>query len=115
MEEQGTGIRVEALSAEFEAQAAAWAERLALPLQDDAAGFAVQVGVDGLQVQQLGPQAPGPVRVDFVDGQAAHRRQFGGGNGQMIAKAVGIAQGVRPQVLDATAGLGKDAFVLASL
>ena len=33
----------------------------------------------------------------------------------MIAKAVGIAQGVRPQVLDATAGLGKDAFVLASL
>ncbi len=33
----------------------------------------------------------------------------------MIAKAVGIAQGVRPRVLDATAGLGKDAFVLASL
>ena len=58
---------------------------------------------------------PGPVRVDFVEGQAAHRRQFGGGNGQMIAKAVGIAQGVRPLVLDATAGLGKDAFVLASL
>lgn len=33
----------------------------------------------------------------------------------MIAKAVGIQQGVRPRVLDATAGLGKDAFVLASL
>lgn len=115
MEEQGTGIRVEALTVEFEAQAALWAERLALPLQDDTAAFAVQVGMDGLQIQQLGPQAPGPVRVDFVEGQAAHRRQFGGGNGQMIAKAVGIAQGVRPQVLDATAGLGKDAFVLASL
>lgn len=115
MEEQGTGIRVEALSAEFAAQAVAWAERLALPLHDEAADFAVQVGADGLQIQQLGPQAPGPVRVDFVEGQAAHRRQFGGGNGQMIAKAVGIAQGVRPQVLDATAGLGKDAFVLASL
>ena len=115
MEEQGTGIRVEAMSAECAQQAAAWAERLGLPLRDDAAGFAVQVGAEGLQIQQLGPQAPGPVRVDFVEGQAAHRRQFGGGNGQMIAKAVGIAQGVRPQVLDATAGLGKDAFVLASL
>ena len=65
MEEQGAGIRVEALTAEFAAQAAAWAERLALPLQGDEAGFAVQVGVDGLQIQQLGPQAPGPVRVDL--------------------------------------------------
>jgi 16S rRNA (guanine1516-N2)-methyltransferase len=75
----------------------------------------LQVGEQGLQLQQLGPDAPGPVRVDFVEGGAAHRRLYGGGSGQMIAKAVGIAQGVRPRVLDATAGLGKDAFVLASL
>lgn len=33
----------------------------------------------------------------------------------MIAKAVGIQPGVRPTVLDATAGLGRDAFVLACL
>ena len=45
----------------------------------------------------------------------AHRRQFGGGKGQMIAKAVGIKGGIKPQILDATAGLGKDAFVLATL
>ncbi|CAG8866141.1 Ribosomal RNA small subunit methyltransferase J [Pseudomonas fluorescens] len=114
-QEQVGGIRVEALAPEFQAQASEWAQRLGLPLMDAQAGFAVQVGADGLQIQQLGPQAPGPVRVDFVEGQAAHRRLFGGGNGQMIAKAVGIAQGVRPQVLDCTAGLGKDAFVLASL
>ena len=55
------------------------------------------------------------MRVDFVEGAAAHRRQFGGGAGQMIAKAVGVQPGIRPQVLDATAGLGRDAFVLASL
>ncbi|WP_367598052.1 class I SAM-dependent methyltransferase [Pseudomonas fulva] len=115
MQEQGVGIRVEAMSEEYADQAQAWAQRLGFPLQGDDAQFAVQLGAEGLQVQQLGPQAPGPVRVDFVEGQAAHRRQFGGGNGQMIAKAVGIAQGVRPVVLDATAGLGKDAFVLASL
>ncbi|MDU9393115.1 class I SAM-dependent methyltransferase [Pseudomonas sp. zfem002] len=109
------GIRVEALTADYQARAAEWAARLGLPLHDDGAAFAVQVGVDGLQIQQLGPQAPGPVRVDFLEGGAAHRRLFGGGSGQMIAKAVGIAQGVRPRVLDATAGLGKDAFVLATL
>ncbi|MBJ9976038.1 class I SAM-dependent methyltransferase [Pseudomonas sp. S75] len=114
-QEHGSGIRVEALDASFQAQAQQWAQRLQLPLDDDTAQFALQVGAEGLQLQQLGPQAPGPVRVDFVEGQAAHRRLFGGGSGQMIAKAVGIAQGVRPQVLDATAGLGKDAFVLASL
>lgn len=33
----------------------------------------------------------------------------------MIAKAVGVKSGVRPSVLDATAGLGKDSFVLATL
>ncbi|WP_425928792.1 class I SAM-dependent methyltransferase [Pseudomonas sp. NyZ201] len=109
------GIRVEALDAGYQAQAEQWAARLGLPLDDAEAAFAVQVGVDGLQIQQLGPQSPGPVRVDFLEGGAAHRRLYGGGAGQMIAKAVGIAQGVRPHVLDATAGLGKDAFVLATL
>lgn len=53
------------------------------------------------------------VRVDFIEGALAHRRQFGGGSGQMIAKAVGIQPGVRPHGVDATAGLGRDAFVLA--
>ncbi|MBO3274791.1 class I SAM-dependent methyltransferase [Pseudomonas schmalbachii] len=109
-------IVVQALSADFQPAAQQWAQRLGLPLADDAsADFALQVGDDGLQLLQLGPDSPGPVRVDFLEGAAAHRRQFGGGSGQMIAKAVGIQPGVRPFVLDATAGLGRDAFVLATL
>lgn len=107
-------IRVEALDPALMPQAAEWAARLALPV-GGAADFALQLGPAGLQFVELGPQAPGPLRIDFVDGALAHRRQFGGGSGQMIAKAVGIQPGVRPQVLDATAGLGRDAFVLASL
>lgn len=54
-------------------------------------------------------------QVNWVDGQAKHRRQFGGGRGQPLAKAIGLKRGVNPRVLDATAGLGRDAFVLASL
>ncbi|MNC12785.1 16S rRNA (guanine1516-N2)-methyltransferase [Pseudomonas linyingensis] len=107
-------IRVEALSPVHELAAGQWAERLGLGDADEAE-FALQLGDDGLQLAELGPDAPGPVRVDFVAGAAAHRRLFGGGSGQMIAKAVGVQPGVRPQVLDATAGLGRDAFVLASL
>ncbi|MBI6681573.1 class I SAM-dependent methyltransferase [Pseudomonas viridiflava] len=114
-QQAGSRIRVEALTADEQDQAALWAERLGLPVQDEQADFALQVTDDGLQLQQLGDDAPGAVRVDFVEGAVAHRRLFGGGTGQMIAKAVGIQPGIRPSVLDATAGLGKDAFVLASL
>ena len=53
--------------------------------------------------------------VDFVTGANAHRHKFGGGKGQAIAKAAGLNKGATPSVLDATAGMGKDAFVLASL
>ena len=55
------------------------------------------------------------ISVDFVSGAVAPRRKFGGGRGQSIAKAVGLKQGVTPTVVDGTAGLGRDAFVLASL
>ncbi len=110
----GRWATVEALTPEF----AGVVEVLARELKLSAAtmeGFSLQFGEDGLQLQASGQRAPGPVRVDFVGGPSAHRRQQGGGNGQMIAKAVGIQSGVRPVVLDATAGLGRDAFVLAQL
>jgi 16S rRNA (guanine1516-N2)-methyltransferase len=107
-------ITLQALAPVYQPALALWAERLGLQEQADA-DFALQLGAEGLQFVELGPQAPGAVRVDFVEGAVAHRRLFGGGTGQMIAKAVGVQPGVRPQVLDATAGLGRDAFVLASL
>ncbi|ACO80064.1 hypothetical protein AvCA_39240 [Azotobacter vinelandii CA] len=107
-------VRVEALDTVFHEAAQALAGRLGLPFGGEAR-FALQLGEQGLQLAELGAQAPGPVRVDFVEGASAHRRLFGGGSGQMIAKAVGVQPGVRPRVLDATAGLGRDAFVLACL
>ena len=53
--------------------------------------------------------------VDFVGGAVAHRFRFGGGRGQALPKAVGMKSGKTPSVVDATAGLGRDAFLLASL
>lgn len=55
------------------------------------------------------------VSVDFVGGSVNHRRKFGGGTGQLIAKAVGVKASFQPRIVDATAGMGGDAFVLASL
>ena len=70
---------------------------------------------EGVSIIQTEKGAPGPVSASFLGGKTEHRRQFGGGKGQLIAKAVGLNQGVLPEVLDASAGLGRDAFVLASL
>ncbi|XPE51521.1 class I SAM-dependent methyltransferase [Shigella flexneri] len=57
----------------------------------------------------------GGIFVYFVGGAMAHRRKFGGGRGEAVAKAVGIKSDHSPDVVDATAGLGRDAFVLASV
>ncbi len=56
-----------------------------------------------------------PLWVDFVGGKMGHRRQFGGGRGQPLARAMGLKGGANPRIVDATAGLGRDGFVLASL
>jgi len=69
----------------------------------------------GVAIAKTGKGAPKPVFVDFTSGAADHRRRFGGGKGQDIAKAVGLNKRNQLSVLDATAGLGRDAFVLACL
>ncbi|WP_137170249.1 class I SAM-dependent methyltransferase [Marinomonas sp. FW-1] len=70
---------------------------------------------EGLAIAKTGKGAPKPVYVDFTSGAVDHRRRFGGGKGQDIAKAVGLNKRANLSVLDATAGLGRDAFVLACL
>ncbi|WP_374578607.1 class I SAM-dependent methyltransferase [Phenylobacterium sp.] len=53
--------------------------------------------------------------IDFVGGAVGHRHRFGGGRGQDLPRAAGFAKGFTPTIVDATAGLGRDAFLLASL
>lgn len=105
----------------FAARAERLAAQLQVPviqvtsLQELSFTYLLLCDASGLALQLCGKKPPGPVRADFVSGAVAHRRQFGGGLGQMIAKACGIAKGIRPSVADVTAGLGRDAFVLANL
>lgn len=77
--------------------------------------FVFVLGPDGLALHALGPEYGVSIRADFHGPSVTFRRKQGGGKGQMIAKAVGVRGGVYPRVLDATAGLGGDGFVLASL
>jgi 16S rRNA (guanine1516-N2)-methyltransferase len=43
------------------------------------------------------------------------RRRIAGGKRQLLGRAVGLVRHPAPRILDATGGLGRDAFVLASL
>jgi 16S rRNA (guanine1516-N2)-methyltransferase len=66
-------------------------------------------------IQQCGRNAPGAIYVDFSDSKLLYRIKNGGVKNQMIAKAIGIKNLGKCTILDATAGLGKDSFILASL
>ena len=55
------------------------------------------------------------LKCDFLQSAVNHRLRFGGGRGQHLPKAVGMKGGQSPTIIDATAGLGRDAFLLASL
>ena len=85
-------------------------------LEHDAdAPMALVMTATHLELRKLDEPKLGGIFVDFVEGAMAHRRRFGGGRGEAVAKAVGIKSGYLPSVIDATAGLGRDAFVLASV
>lgn len=98
--------------------AAALAARLSLPLvcvADETYDFLLTDTGRHLELRKTGRGAPGPVYVDFISGPLGYRRMHGGGRRQSLAKAVGVRASSRPTVIDVTAGLGRDAFVLAML
>lgn len=77
---------------------------------DPAFDILLTVTVERLELRFPRPGGPGPMYVDFVGGPLGYARRvnrFG-----LLFQAVGFRHG-RPSVLDATAGLGRDAFRLA--
>ncbi|MEC8333380.1 MAG: class I SAM-dependent methyltransferase, partial [Verrucomicrobiota bacterium] len=55
------------------------------------------------------------ISANFHGDTVKYRRQKGGGKNEMIAKAIGLNINTKLNILDATCGLGSDAFILASL
>jgi 16S rRNA (guanine1516-N2)-methyltransferase len=52
---------------------------------------------------------------DFTEGAVGYRFRIGRRRGDALPRAAGFTKGRTPDVVDATAGLGRDAFLLASL
>ncbi len=82
--------------------------------------YLLHISTDKLELKKVPEQAKKKpakllsISIDFTAGKAQHRRLHGGGKGQDISKAVGLHKIPNPSVLDLTAGMGGDAFVLAS-
>ncbi|MBE9537696.1 MAG: class I SAM-dependent methyltransferase [Proteobacteria bacterium] len=114
-------VGVLAVSAGDEVAAAALADDLRLPLCDTATRprnceqfqALLICSAQKLALQQTGWPVPGPVSVDFGSAAMRHRRR--GGHNELLGKAIGLSKKPQMHVLDATAGLGRDSFILADL
>jgi 16S rRNA (guanine1516-N2)-methyltransferase len=106
-----------ALSADTPELATRLQQQTGLPLVSSVAGADILLHATQQRVELRSCSDPRlhPLYVDFVHGASRHRRLYGGGKGQAIARAVGLKKLRNPRVADLTAGLGRDAFVLASL
>ncbi len=108
------------------AKAEALAADLGLPLAPSSVGqshcgagilpasLLLVVTAERLELRDAASPKAGALYVDFVGGPVGRRRRAGALAGQMLARAVGF-KGKRLTVCDATAGLGRDAFLLACL
>ncbi|MDJ0877343.1 MAG: class I SAM-dependent methyltransferase [Halieaceae bacterium] len=97
------------------AAASALAAELGLPLLDQVADARALLALtpERLELAATGPDAPGAIAVDFTAGALRHRRR--GGHNEPLGRAVGVGKWQDISVVDATAGLGRDSFVLADL
>lgn len=68
----------------------------------------------GLELHETGSNAAGGVSVDLTGTGANARRLASASRRQLLARAVGLKKH-RPTIVDATAGLGRDALLLARL
>jgi 16S rRNA (guanine1516-N2)-methyltransferase len=56
-----------------------------------------------------------PIFVDFLSGKMAYRREHASLRNEALARALGLNHRVSPKLVDATSGLARDSFILASL
>ena len=111
-------IAVQAATPDQYAWAHTLADKLEIPLaQENTKGFQYLLicSADSIALQQTEKNGPGPIMVSFTGPTMEYRLKHGGGRSQALARAIGLKKGWKPTVIDATAGLGRDGFIMAHL
>lgn len=93
------------------------AKLLNIPLHTDSpdAQYLLHQSINRLELLNAKEPNTKAIFVDFEAGKNHHRRLYGGGKGKDFSKALGIQKFPGAAIIDATAGLGGDAFVMAAL
>lgn len=68
-----------------------------------------------LGLQKTGEKKPAPFYIDFLSGKLRFRSEHAGFRKELLAKAIGLKPKDHPFIVDATAGLGRDSYILATL
>lgn len=118
-----TEVQVAIAAAADEIRAIALAQSLQLPVVDpqtlvdpetplpEGVAAVLAFAGDTLQLTPRDTRQSGPISVDFCTGANRHRLQ---GGAELIVKAVRGRAREALSIVDATAGLGRDSFILAS-
>lgn len=109
-------LTITTFSKELEATARGIAVRWELEFEPEkSTGLNLVLDSQKLALQDLDDKKMGAVYVDFASDSANYRRKAGSIKNEAVAKALGLKGNEPCKIVDATAGLGRDAFVLASL
>jgi len=112
-----TAISSDAPAQELERRAVALGKSLGIPfVRADCTDYPVLLVVTPcrLELRETGQRKTGAVFSEFVSGRLGKRGKTAGASERMLARAVGFKRAPLT-VCDATAGLGRDAFLLACL
>lgn len=69
----------------------------------------------GLALRLSNEPTWGDILVDFDSDALNYRKQYGGGRSEALVKAIGIKANEGLSVIDCTAGMGSDSFIMASV
>jgi 16S rRNA (guanine1516-N2)-methyltransferase len=68
-----------------------------------------------LGLHQKGAKFAAPFHIDFLSPKLLYREQHASLKKELLARAIGVHPRENPVIIDTTAGLGRDSFILASL
>ncbi|RDI48633.1 class I SAM-dependent methyltransferase [Aquicella lusitana] len=114
-------IAVLATSPQKRPEAQALAVRLGIPyiadLKESAAlyDYLLVLTPDYLALQKTSDTKQAPFHIDYLSGKLRYRSKQAGLRNELLARAMGINPRCQPVIVDATAGLGRDSFILATL
>ncbi|EKD54034.1 MAG: hypothetical protein ACD_60C00128G0010 [uncultured bacterium] len=106
-------IAVYTLHTDLKTAAKALAKKLQLPYTKEAL-YWILLTPEYLGLQKVSEKLA-PLYIDFSSGKMAYRQQHASIREETLAKALGLKHGKERYIIDATAGLARDSFIIAAL